>query len=51
MNTQETAQAIHALAEGLATPQRTPIRLHGYPYFSEHPVQMIEWYDAHMKGA
>jgi hypothetical protein len=27
----------------------TPWRFHGYTYFSEHPEQMIEWYDAHMK--
>ena len=25
----------------------TPWRFHGYTYFSEHPEQMIEWYDAH----
>ncbi|MFC1572157.1 hypothetical protein ACFL6M_01035 [Candidatus Eisenbacteria bacterium] len=29
----------------------TPIRHHGYTGFSEHPEQMIEWYDAHMKTA
>jgi hypothetical protein len=27
----------------------TPWRFHGYTYFSEHPKQMIEWYDKHMK--
>ncbi|OJJ15422.1 hypothetical protein BKI52_39085 [marine bacterium AO1-C] len=27
----------------------TPWRFHGYTYFSEHPEQMIEWYDQHMK--
>jgi pimeloyl-ACP methyl ester carboxylesterase len=26
----------------------TPWRFHGYTYFSEHPEQMIEWYDSHM---
>jgi pimeloyl-ACP methyl ester carboxylesterase len=25
----------------------TPVRHHGYTYFSEHPEPMIEWYDAH----
>lgn len=25
----------------------TPWRFHGYTYFSEHPEEMIEWYDAH----
>lgn len=27
----------------------TPWRFKGYTYFSEHPEQMIEWFDAHMK--
>ena len=27
----------------------TPWRFHGYTYFSEHPDQMIAWYDQHMK--
>ena len=27
----------------------TPWRFHGYTYFSEHPEQMIEWYDSHMQ--
>lgn len=27
----------------------TPWRFHGYTYFSEHPEQMIEWFDQHMK--
>lgn len=27
----------------------TPWRFHGYTYFSEHPEEMVEWYDAHMK--
>jgi pimeloyl-ACP methyl ester carboxylesterase len=27
----------------------TPWRFHGYTYFSEHPEQMVEWYDVHMK--
>jgi hypothetical protein len=27
----------------------TPWRFHGYTYFSEHPEQMIEWYDSHMR--
>jgi hypothetical protein len=26
----------------------TPMRYHGYTYFSEHPEQMIAWYDSHM---
>ena len=26
----------------------TPWRFHGYTYFSEHPDQMIEWYNVHM---
>jgi hypothetical protein len=25
----------------------TPMRFHGYTYFSEHPEQMIEWYDSY----
>ena len=29
--------------------EETPWRFHGYTYFSEHPGQMIEWYDKHMK--
>ena len=24
-------------------------RIAGYDYFTEHPEQMIQWYDAHMK--
>jgi pimeloyl-ACP methyl ester carboxylesterase len=27
----------------------TPWRFHGYTYFSDHPEQMVEWYDTHMK--
>ncbi|MEL7123610.1 MAG: alpha/beta hydrolase [Bacteroidota bacterium] len=27
----------------------TPWRFKGYTYFSEHPEQMIEWFDKHMK--
>jgi len=23
-------------------------RFHGYTFFSEHPEEMIEWYDSHM---
>jgi esterase/lipase len=26
----------------------TPWRFHGYTYFSEHPEEMIAWYDSHM---
>ena len=26
----------------------TPWRFHGYTYFSDHPEQMIEWFDTHM---
>lgn len=26
----------------------TPWRFHGYTYFSEHPEEMVDWYDAHM---
>ncbi|MEO1418378.1 MAG: alpha/beta hydrolase [Bacteroidota bacterium] len=27
----------------------TPLRFKGYNYFSDHPEEMIEWFDAHMK--
>lgn len=27
--------------------EETPWRFHGYTYFSEHPEQMLEWFDAH----
>ena len=27
----------------------TPWRFKGYTYFSEHPEQMVEWFDTHMK--
>ncbi len=27
----------------------TPWRFHGYTYFSEHPEQMVAWYDKYMK--
>ncbi|PAB59290.1 alpha/beta hydrolase [Anaeromicrobium sediminis] len=27
----------------------TPMRFHGYTYFSEKPEEMIEWFNAHMK--
>lgn len=27
--------------------EETPWRFHGYTYFSEHPEQMIEWFDTH----
>jgi len=27
----------------------TPLRFKGYTYFSEHPEEMVEWFDAHMK--
>ncbi|MEL6346426.1 MAG: alpha/beta hydrolase [Myxococcota bacterium] len=27
----------------------TPIRHHGYTYFSEHPERMVAWYDAHSR--
>lgn len=27
----------------------TPWRFHGYTYFSDHPEQMVEWFDKHMK--
>ncbi len=27
----------------------TPWRFKGYTYFSEHPEQMVEWFDVHMK--
>jgi esterase/lipase len=33
----------------IAWVEDTQWRFHGYTYFSEHPDQMIEWYDAHMK--
>jgi esterase/lipase len=26
----------------------TPWRFHGYTHFSEHPEEMIDWYDSHM---
>ena len=26
----------------------TPWRFHGYTYFSEHPEEMVEWFDQHM---
>ena len=26
----------------------TPWRFHGYTYFSDHPQQIIDWFDAHM---
>lgn len=26
----------------------TPWRFHGYTYFSDHPEQMIDWFDSHM---
>ncbi len=29
--------------------EETPWRFHGYTYFSEHPAEMVEWFDAHMK--
>ena len=32
----------------IAYVEETPWRFHGYTYFSEHPEQMIEWFDAHM---
>ena len=28
--------------------EETPWRFKGYTFFSEHPEQMIEWFDAHM---
>jgi esterase/lipase len=28
--------------------EETPWRFHGYTYFSEHPEEMIAWYDSHM---
>ncbi|MEM6806973.1 MAG: carboxypeptidase-like regulatory domain-containing protein, partial [Bacteroidota bacterium] len=27
----------------------TPLRFKGYNYFSEHPEEMVAWFDAHMK--
>lgn len=27
--------------------ENTPLRHHGYTYFSEHPERMIDWYDTH----
>ena len=33
----------------IAWVEDTPWRFHGYTYFSEHPEQMVEWYNAHMK--
>ncbi len=41
-NTSVEDKKIHYIEE-------TPWRFHGYTYFSEHPEQMIEWYDQHMK--
>ena len=29
----------------------TPWRFQGYCYFSDHPEQMIDWFDAHSGGA
>lgn len=28
--------------------EETPWRFHGYTYFSEHPEEMLDWYDQHM---
>lgn len=41
-NTQVADKKIHYVED-------TPWRFHGYSYFSEHPEQMIEWFNKHMK--
>jgi hypothetical protein len=28
--------------------EETPWRFHGYSHFSDHPEEMIAWYDDHM---
>ncbi len=44
---QEIHDAIPVADKKLFWIEGTPLRHHGYTYFSEHPEQMIEWYDAH----
>lgn len=51
------ASDVQEIYEGLGTADKeilwiedTPWRHHGYTYFSEHPAEMIAWYDAHSDG-
>jgi esterase/lipase len=47
---------IQEIYDGLNVPEKdiiwvedTPWRFHGYTYFSEHPEEMLSWYDKFMK--